>query len=149
MAFFAIRGLSSLGDIAKAAAVARAAIGKVPGVGIELDDFELAKLKWLQKGGRDFREVTPKMLSRMSEAFTRALAKVLKGKAAVTAPWEAAAAEYIDVVAERLATGGGDVKSHMKVLKPETIERKGHARIGLDSGALLRAVATAKVRLTK
>lgn len=149
MAFFAIRGLSSLGDIAKAAAVARAAIGKVPGVGIELPDEELQKLKWLEKGGRDFREVNQKMLDRMGAAFARMLAKVIAGKAAVDSPWKAAAAEYIDVVAERLATGGGDVKGHMKPLKEDTIERKGHARIGLDSGALLRAVATARVRLTK
>lgn len=149
MAFFAIRGLSSLGDIAKAAAIARQAIGKTPGVGLELDDFELAKLKWLAKGGRDFREVTPKMLNRMGEAFSRALARVIARKADPTAPWIAAAQTYVDIVSERLATGGGDVKSHMKPLKPETIERKGHARIGIDSGALLRAVATAKVRLTR
>lgn len=147
--FFAIRGLSKLGDIAKAAALARKEIGRVPGVGIELPTEELNKLRWLQNGGRDFREVNKKMLDRMGEAFSRALAKVLAGKKPVTAPWEAAAREYIDVVAERLATGGGDVKGHMTPLKPETVERKGHSRIGIDTGALLKAMALAKVRLTK
>jgi hypothetical protein len=82
-------------------------------------------------------------------AFVAALKRVLAGKAPVTLPWRDAAEAYRDRLATRLATSGGDVKAHMRKLKPVTVERKGHARIGVDSGTLLREVATAKVRVTR
>jgi hypothetical protein len=149
MAFVPIRGLSALTGLEKAAKLAREAIGRTPGVGVELPSDALEKLKWLAHGGRDFREVNATLKREMQGAFTAALRKVLAGKAGVSAPWKAAGEAYRDRLATRLATSGGDVKSHMKKLRPSTIERKGHARIGVDTGTLLRQVATAKVRTTK
>lgn len=149
MAVVPIRGLSAMADIQKAAELAKAAIGRVPGAAIELSTDALDKLRWLAKGGRDFREDNKTMKSRVNAAFAKALLKVMKGRAPVTEPWRMAAEEYRDVLATRLATSGGDVKAHMKKLKPDTIERKGHSRIGVDTGELLREVATAKVRVTR
>ena len=84
MAFVPIRGLSSIADVAKAARLARESIGKVPGVGIELEQLSLNKLKWMASGGRDFRAVTDVLISKMDEAFTAKLMLVMKGKAAIS-----------------------------------------------------------------
>lgn len=138
-----------MSDIQRAAELAQKAIGRVPGAAIVLSSDALDKLRWLAAGGRDFREDNRTMKERVNGAFAAALLKVMKGKAPVSAPWKAAAEEYRDVLATRLATSGGDVKGHMKKLRPATIERKGHARIGVDSGELLREVATAQVRVTR
>lgn len=149
MAVVPIRGLSRMSDIQKAAELAQKAIGRVPGAALVLSSDALDKLRWLANGGRDFREDNRTMKDRVNGAFARGLLQVMKGKASVSEPWRLAAEEYRDVLATRLATSGGDVKGHMKRLKPATIERKGHARIGVDSGELLREVATAKVRVTR
>lgn len=144
-----IRGLTQLAQIEKAAEAAKKAIGRVPGAAVELPMDALNKLKWLAKGGRDFREENNVMRKEVNGAFVAALRKVLAGKAPVTLPWRDAAEAYRDRLATRLATSGGDVRAHMKKLKADTIERKGHARIGVDKGDLLREVATAKVRVTR
>lgn len=149
MAVVPIRGLTQLAQIEKAAEAAKKAIGRVPGAAVELPSDALLKLKWLAKGGRDFREENNVMRKEVNGAFVAALKRVLAGKAPVTTPWRDAAEAYRDRLATRLATSGGDVRSHMRKLKPETIERKGHARIGVDKGDLLREVATAKVRVTR
>lgn len=149
MPFVPIRGLSSIGDIAKAAKLARESIGKVPGVGLELPQESLNKLKWMAgaKEHRDFREVNDKLLGEMGRAFTAALMQVMKGKANITRPWLAAGEAYKDRIASRLAKSGDDIK--MKQLKPETIERKGSSQIGRDTGALYRDWKAAVVRLTR
>jgi hypothetical protein len=149
MPFVPIRGLSSLGDIAVAVKKAREAIGRVPGVGLELPQASLNKLRWMAgaKEHRDFREVNDKLLGEMGRAFTAALRLVMKGKADVTRPWLAAGEAYKDRIASRLAKSGDDIK--MKPLKPETIERKGSSQIGRDTGALYRDWKAAVVRLTR
>lgn len=149
MAFVPIRGLASLGDIAKAAKLARDSIGKVPGVGMDLTKEALDKLRWMAaaKEHRDFREVNPLLLREMGQAFTASLLKVMKGKAPITAPWLAAGEAYKDRVTFRLANSGGDIK--MAPLKPSTIERKGSSQIGRDTGALYREWKAAKVRTTR
>jgi len=149
MPFVPIRGLSSLGDIAKAAKLARESVGKVPGVGLELSKDSLDKLKWMAgaKEHRDFREVNDKLLGEMGKAFTAALMQVMRGKANITRPWLAAGEAYKARVTARLANSGDDIK--MKPLKPSTIERKGSSQIGRDTGALYRDWKAAVVRLTR
>ena len=149
MAVVPIRGLNTMAEIQQAAELAQKAIGRVPGAAVELTTDALDKLRWLANGGRDFREENATMRKEVNGAFTKALLRVMKGKAPVTEPWKAAAQAYVDRLATRLATSGGDVRSKMRKLKPETVERKGHARIGVDTGTLLREVATAKVRVTR
>lgn len=144
-----IRGLTQLAKIEQAATLAKKAIGRVPGAAVELPTDALNKLRWLAKGGRDFREENATMRKEVNGAFVAALRRVLAGDAPVTLPWKDAAEAYRDRLAMRLATSGGDVKGHMRKLKADTIERKGHARIGVDRGDLLREVATAKVRVTR
>lgn len=149
MPFIPIRGLSSLGDIAKAAKLARESIGKVPGVGLEISKDSLDKLRWMAgaKERRDFRVVNDKLLGEMGKAFAAALMQVMKGKANITWPWLAAGEAYKARVAARLANSGDDVT--MKALKPETIKRKGSSQIGRDTGALYRDWRAAVVRLTR
>ena len=147
MAFVPIRGLSSIADVAKAARLARESIGKVPGVGIELEQLSLNKLKWMASGGRDFRTVNDTLISKMDEAFTGALLKVMKGKAPITLPWLAAGEAWRKHLVYRLANSGGDIK--MKPLAKSTIERKGSTQIGRDTGALYRDVKGATVRNTR
>ena len=144
-----IRGLTRLSDIQRAAAAAKAAIGRVPGAALDLPSDVLDKLRWLENSGRDFRAANAKMQKRVNDAFLAKLKLVMQGRAKVSDPWEAAASEYQDVVAERLATGGGDMKGKMKPLKPATIARKGNAKIGFDTGELLRRWVGAKVRVTR
>jgi len=147
MAFVPIRGLSSIADVAKAARLARESIGKVPGVGIELEQLSLNKLKWMASGGRDFRAVTDVLISKMDEAFTAKLMLVMKGKAAITAPWLAAGEAWRKHMVYRLANSGGDIK--MKPLARSTVERKGSTQIGRDTGALYRDMKSATVRNTR
>lgn len=149
MAVVPIRGLTRLREIDKAAALAMAAIGRVPGAAIVLPNDALLKLRWLERGGRDFREVTNVMKAEVNDAFVDALRKVAAGKAPVSAPWKAAAEAYRDRLATRLATSGGDVRNRLRKLKPSTIRRKGHSRIGVDSGLLLKQVSTAATRVTR
>ena len=103
----------------------------------------------LFRSGRDFREVTNVMKQEVNDAFVDALRLVARGKAKVSAPWKAAAEAYRDRLATRLATSGGDVRSRLRKLKPSTIKRKGHARIGVDSGLLLKQVSIAATRVTR
>jgi hypothetical protein len=147
MAFVPVRGLSTLRDVEKAAALAKEAIGRVPAGGLELPHDAVEKLRWLAAGGREFREVNRTLKGDMQVAFTSALKDVMKGKARVTEPWRAAIEAYRDRLATRIALGGGDIKGHLKRLKPETIRRKGHSKIGVDSGKLLSDVTDAKVKV--
>ena len=149
MPFVPIRGLSTIGDIAKAAEIAQKAIGKTPGVGITLTSDSLDKLGWMEraKEKRNFRVVNDVLKAKLAKAFTGALFKVMRGKADVTEPWKAAGEAYRDHLAFRLANSGGDVK--MKPLAPETIRRKGSSQIGRDTGALYRDVKSANVRITR
>lgn len=145
--FVPIRGLSSLKDIAEAAREARKAIGKVPGVGIELEQISLNKLRWMANGGRDFRLMNDVMLAKMDKAFTAKLILVMKKRAPITAPWLAAGQAYRQQLVYRLANSGGDVK--MKPLAKSTVDRKGSTQIGRDTGALYRDVKSAVVRSTR
>lgn len=148
MAFVPIRGLSKLSEIQDAAKLAQYAT-KLPGVGLDMPQDALNKLKWMAsaKEHRDFREVNDVLLKKMGAAFTKALFRVMKKKAPITEPWKAAGEAYQDHLVFRLSHSGGDVK--MKPLKPATIERKGSSQIGRDTGDLYRDVRAAKVRLTK
>lgn len=120
---------------------------RVPTITLKLPEKEAQKLTWLVKGGRDVEKPNGVMLREMGEAYATALLRVAKGKAGPTAPWLAAAEAWRDRVATRLATSGGDVKAEMRPLTPEYVRRKGFNRIGVNTGALLRAVSIAKITI--
>lgn len=144
MAFVPGRGL---GDLIARVEGAEKALAKARGAGWTIDDIALEKLRWLERDGRDFRAMTPKLKQKMEGAFVKELDRVLLGRASVDAPIKAAVKVFVDTVAERLETGGGDVA--MTPLDPETVKRKGHDRVGDDSGDLKRRVRRAKVRTVK
>lgn len=114
-------------------------------VSIILPKLSVDKLDWLRAGGRDFEAVTPTMALDLTAAFAKGLLLVARGRANITEPWRLAGEAWVDRVATRLATGGGEVKGRMKRLKASTIKRKGFAKIGVDTGALLRSLVAAKV----
>lgn len=144
MAFVPGRGLNDL--IARVEGAAKA-LAKAKGAGWTVDDVALEKLRWLERDGRDFRKITPKLKLGMERAFVKKLDDVLLGRASVDAPAKAAVQVFVDTVAERLETSGGDVA--MRPLDPETAKRKGHDRIGDDSGDLKRRVKRAKTRTVR
>lgn len=121
---------------------------QVPTVTLGLPEEEANKLIWLVRGGRDVEKPNALMLREMGEAYATALLQVAKGRAPVTAPWLAAAEAWRDRVATRLATSGGDIRAEMRPLTEEYARRKGFNRIGVNSGALLRAVIAARITVT-
>lgn len=144
MAYVPGRGLA---DLVTRVEGASKALQRAKGAGWTIDDVALKKLRWLERDGRDFRAVTPKLKKSMEVAFVKELDRVLLGQASVDAPITAAVKVFKDTVAERLETGGGDVA--MTPLKDSTVKRKGHARVGDATGDLKRKVKRAKVRTVR
>lgn len=137
-----------LGELVTQVEGAREALRRAKGAGIEIDGVAIDKLRWLEKGGRDFRAVTPKLQKRMETMFVRELDKVVSGRSKdVERPVRLAVIEYRDAIVDRLEEGGGDVS--MTPLKDATVKRKGNSHIGVDSGDLLRRVRRAKVRTVR
>lgn len=114
-------------------------------VAITLPEESVDKLSWLEGGGRDFTVVTSLLAREMAEAFARGLDRIEGGAKDEELPWRLAAEAYVDRLATRLSTGGGDLKARMRKLKPETVKRKGFSKIGVDTGALLRSIVAARV----
>ncbi|MBL0219651.1 MAG: hypothetical protein IPQ07_38025 [Myxococcales bacterium] len=114
-------------------------------VSITLPEESVDKLEWLKESGRNFTTVNALLAKSMAEAFARGLDHIQAGGKDLKEPWRLAAEEWIDRVATRLSTGGGDLKGRMRALKPDTIKRKGFSKIGVDSGALLRSMVAAQV----
>lgn len=113
---------------------------------MDLPQFSVDKLGWLKRDGRNFTVVTAAVAADMSDAFAEGLDKIASGRSKdLTLPWKLAGEAFQDDVAERLATGGGDVKGRMKKLSAPYVKHKGFAKIGVLTGALLRSVVAAKV----
>jgi hypothetical protein len=120
-----------------------------PEVVVTITNLSADKLRWLRLGGRDFEVATGELLREMGTAYVKGLNDLARGRTRdARRPWQLAGEVFKDRVASRLATSGGDVRSRMTPLAPSTIARKGHARIGVDSGKLLTDVATAAVVVT-
>lgn len=139
-------GVRTLNTLAANTRRASNAVGTRPGAEIALPASAQAKLDYLERGGRDFRASTPTLDREIEAAYVEELQKVIFGKAPASAPWEAAAAAYLKRLQLRLETGGADVQGLLARLDRQTIEQKGHSRIGYASGDLLRQVRAAKIR---
>lgn len=163
-------GVRTLNTLATNARRASQAIGTRPDAEIALPASAQAKLDYLALGGRDFRASTPILEREMALAAEMALRKMIERQIAqqrarqagaggarqaraeqapTPSPWQAAAVAYLNRLQLRLATGGADVQGQLARLDRQTIEQKGHSRIGYDSGDLLRQVGAAKIRLTR
>lgn len=114
-------------------------------ISITLPEESIDKLEWLEKGGRKFTTVNALLATQMAEAFAKGLDHIANGSKDLKEPWELAAEAWLDRVRTRLSTGGGDLKSRMKALKPVTVKAKGFNKIGVDSGELLRSMVAAQV----
>ena len=114
-------------------------------VSIVLPEESVDKLGWLEAGGRNFLVVNTLLAREEAEAFAKGLDRLERGAKDETLPWLLAAQAFIDRVATRLSTSGGDLKGRMRRLKPETVKRKGFDKIGVDTGALLRSIVAARV----
>lgn len=114
-------------------------------VSIVLPEESIDKLGWLEAGGRNFTTVNALLAREEAEAFALGLDKLERGAKDETIPWRLAAEAFLDRLATRLSTSGGDLKGRMRKLKPETVARKGFAKIGVDTGTLLRSIVAARV----
>ncbi len=109
------------------------------------------KIAFLAAKDRDFLSVTPQLQaaaeSAMSEAFTALFDESLDVSRCIPMLGEG----VLDHVVERLehSTDHGPADVSMQPLRPETIRRKGHAVIGIDSGDLARGLADATVTTRK
>lgn len=113
---------------------------------LTLDPFSIDKLGWLKRDRRNFMTVSAIVAQDMTDAFALGLDRLASGRSKdQLLPWKLAGAAYQDDVAERLATGGGDMKGRMKKLSVPYIKRKGFSKIGVLTGALLRDVVAARV----
>mgnify|MGYP006349810325 FL=1 len=113
---------------------------------IDLPEEEANKLTWLANADRDMEEITASLAVDMGKAYAKGLMDlVLRRSRDPSHPWIMACEAYRDALADRLLTGGGDIRRRMRPLKPETIGRKGHARVGYDTGDLWRAVKGGRI----
>lgn len=140
MANIEVRGLNAVRD---ALAVLRRASTNVR-VYIETTQDAADKLVWLQKGGRDFLQASPAMVKDMALAAAKA-APMAVWRRDWNSVWVAAAEAYLERLRDRIGANGLDIKSRLKPLKAETIARKGHARVGIDTGDLLKAILRARI----
>lgn len=127
---------------------------RVPQVFIDMPNSEEAKVGFIVRGdasrnrpARDILQLTPKLMTAMAAAFTRGMAKALKGDA--DAPWRMAAEEYLRFLQNRIQFSGGDVSGKMAPLAESTRKRKGHGRLFYDSGDLAKAIAKARIRIVR
>lgn len=140
MASIEVRGLT---EVRGALAALRLAT-KVPRVYIETTQEAADKLRWLEEGGRNFLAVNPTMVKDMALAATKAAPGAL-WRRDWGLVWRAAAEAFLERLKDRLGANGLDIRGKLRPLKAETIERKGHARIGIDTGELLKAILRARI----
>lgn len=118
---------------------------RIPKVEIALTESAADKLMWLKNDGRDFTRVNAKMAADMALAFVSGIWGMARGEGGATLPWRRAGMAYRERLMQRIFSGGGDVKGSLARLSRATIERKGHSRIGYDSGKLQRDIARSRV----
>lgn len=115
-----------------------------------LDSYSEKKMGWLKGGGRDFEQLTPKLKAKMVEAYAAGMASLANGTSKdAMLPARMAGEAFKQEMITRLANGGGEVKGAMKPLAASTIARKGHSRIGYDTGGLFMAMTKARVLIKK
>jgi len=86
----------------------------------------------------------------MVEAYAAGMAMLAKGTSAdAMLPARMAGEAFKQEMITRLANGGGEVKGAMRPLAASTIARKGHSRIGYDTGSLFMAMTKARVLIKK
>lgn len=140
MALIEVRGLSAVRD---ALAVLRKATSGAR-VYIETSQDAVNKLGWLEDGGRDFMAVNATMVKDMALAATKAAPRALFSRD-TSLIWRAAAEAFLERLKDRIGANGLDIRGKLRPLKPETVERKGHARVGIDTGELLKAILRARI----
>lgn len=140
-------------------------------VEIELnDDMSIKKLGWLKerkviklyaagkkKGQvkstktleRDFLKVTPEMEKRAAQAFIKSLkkAKLAEPEKAIAIVLHEVGESILEHVARRFQGGKRDIK--LTPLAKSTIKRKGHSRVGIDSGDLYRDILNGTVKIKR
>lgn len=115
---------------------------KFTGARVDLPDEAARKLGYLAAGGRDVMAPTPVLTGEVVRAYEAGLARVRDGASPGTAVVEAGRA-VLRRLRLRVAQGGADLA--LAPLDPDTVRRKGSARLLVDSGGLLRALSAATV----
>lgn len=112
-------------------------------------EFETAKkLGWLEDADRDFLRVTPELIKTAEKAIQHGFDHLPQ--------------EFTDVHLQGILDKMGEkVLEHilkrfrrntefpMRPLAPDTIKRKGHSKIGIDSGDMFRDLLNSEVKVVK
>lgn len=109
------------------------------------------KLGWLKDSKRDFTKVTPEL----QEAAKRAVVQSIRDARGdisdvpklVDKMAKAAGEAVLEHICKRFQGGKRDVK--LRPLAKSTVKRKGHNRVGIDSGDLLRDILSGVVVLRR
>jgi hypothetical protein len=106
------------------------------------DATNVAILGWLEEQGRDFAAVTPKMERAVGDALEGKVEELLARNLPIASATDSIGLAVKDAIVDRF--NGQDVR-HMRRLRRVTTRRKGHGRIGVESGALRDGVTNAVV----
>lgn len=116
------------------------------GIRVTLPASASEKLGHLASGGRDLLAPSTTLDQEVAQAMDRGLQAVVQGAAPDT-PWQRAGEAVLRRLRLRVTQGGADLT--LRALDPATIRRKGHARVGYETGALLRDLSRARVTLQR
>jgi len=105
------------------------------------------KLGYLAARDRDFLAITPQLESAAARAMTEALDALIENALPIAGAIKMVGEGVLDHIVERFqkTTDHGPPDVSMNPLRPSTIERKGHAQVGIDTGHLSHSMADARV----
>lgn len=116
-------------------------ISAVKGLRVTVPPAAEKTIAFLAAGGRDLTTVTPTLRAEVDAAVAKGVALVAKGSPAGT-PWQLAAEAVLRRLRLRVAQGGADAS-----FKPDaasTVKQKGHSRLFVNTGKLLRDLSGSK-----
>ena len=118
-----------------------------PGTGRSFSVAENERLRALARGMLEKVDNNQRRLADLLGVAQPTVSNFIAGKTGAGVQLATAIARQAGLSLQS-ATGGGDVKSRMTPLRPATIERKGHSRIGVDSRTLIKDVTSADITVT-
>lgn len=107
------------------------------------------KLWYLERQERDFLKITKQNLKEIVETIASEYVKgelVSKPEEAIRQAIEAGGLKYKSIVINRFGSGIKDIP--LKPLTKEYIKKKGHSKIGYNTGNLYRDIKSAKIAVS-
>ena len=118
-------------------------------ISFDLDAANDKKLYYQKESDRDFGKITDDLLNEMASSFVKEYVKgdiVDKPEVTFKKAMEVSAEVYRKKVISRFGFGMKDI--FLKPLSLKYIKQKGNAKIGINTGELLRDIKSSKIKLT-